>query len=186
MCSGPSDGPARAPQDLSRRPNTLLRASHHGATHSLRRGARTQADSAEIVVRPVTPHVSSPRRAIQSSLGYEHYDVRLPCLGRSPATVLTSGNPFRGILSGSPRLRCLAQSRRVRFTYWFTEPVLGLRIPVLRRDVTSSCQGMLSAVHALYLRAELLHMIRACLPVSVAVSRDCYSDGYSPPGLLPD
>jgi hypothetical protein len=61
-------------------------------------------------------------------LGYEHYDVRLPRLGCSPAATLASANKFRGIVSGSPRLRCLAPSRCVWFTNWFTEPVLDLRV----------------------------------------------------------
>ena len=53
--------PAAVPHDLSRRrPNALLRASPQRHNTQPPPGARTQADSAEIVVRTLAPHVSGP------------------------------------------------------------------------------------------------------------------------------
>jgi hypothetical protein len=59
-----------------------------------------------------------------SSLGYEHCDARLWHLGRSLVTSLAWGNPVRYLVPEPPSLRCLALSRRVRFTNRFTETVL--------------------------------------------------------------
>lgn len=62
------------------------------------------------------------------SLGYEHCDTRLWHLGRSLVTSLASGNPVRYLVPEPPSLRCLALSRRVRFTNRFTETVLDVRL----------------------------------------------------------
>ena len=60
-------------------------------------------------------------------LGYEHCDARLWHLGRSLVTSLASGNPVQYLAPDPLSLRCLALSRRVRFTNRFTETVLDVR-----------------------------------------------------------
>ena len=54
------------------------------------------------------------RRAETSSLGYEPYDVRLPCLGQSPVTELASTDLRHEVVQAffvSPVSACLAASR---------------------------------------------------------------------------
>ena len=67
-------------------------------------------------------------RPCRSSLGYELCDARLWHLGRSLVTSVASGNPVRYLVPEPPSLRCLALSRRVRFTNRFTETVLDARL----------------------------------------------------------
>ena len=79
-----------------------------------------------------------PHRPNPTSLGYEPYDVRLRRLGRSLVTALTSADLRREVDSVLPCLPRLKLSRCVRFTNRFTEPVPGLRIPVVSAGVTSA------------------------------------------------
>jgi hypothetical protein len=107
-----------------------LRSARFTNAHCRRPSApprKMAADPVQHSDQPVPVRMSAFLRHISImhllSLGYEHYDARLPRLGRSPAATLASGNQFRGIMSGLPRLRCIAPSRRVRFTNWFTRVV---------------------------------------------------------------
>ena len=104
------------------------------------RGAWITAQGSGTATYAIDRHARVGNLSYLLSLGYEHHDARLPRLGRSPAATLTSGNQFRDMVSGSPRLRCLALSRRVPFTNWFTEPVFGLRVPVLRTGRAIRCE----------------------------------------------
>ena len=65
--------------------------------------------------------------ALPSSLGYEPYDARLRCLGRSLVTVLTSIDLVGDVLWRLLRLPRLSLSRRVWFTNRFMEAVLDLQ-----------------------------------------------------------
>jgi hypothetical protein len=71
-------------------------------------------------------------------LGYEPYDDRLRCLGESLIIALTSADLRREVDSVLPCLPRLKLSRCVRFTNRFTEPVPGLRIPVVPAGTTSA------------------------------------------------
>jgi hypothetical protein len=71
------------------------------------------------------------------SLGYEHYDVCLRRLGRSLVIALTSVNPVRYLVLELPSLCRLALSRRVRFTNWFTETVLDVRLRIILTGVSA-------------------------------------------------
>ena len=75
--------------------------------------------------------------AFPSSLGYEPYDARLWDLGRSLVTALASGNSIRYLVPVPPSLRCLALSRRIRFTDWFTGTVLDVRLRTLSTGVSA-------------------------------------------------
>ena len=50
------------------------------------------------------------------SLGYEHYDAHLRCLGASPADALASADSESADLSEPPRLGCFTLSRSVTLT----------------------------------------------------------------------
>jgi hypothetical protein len=78
-------------------------------------------------LRPV-PATYQRAEGCQSSLGYEHYDARLCCLGPSPVAMLTSANLWREVVSGRPRLPRLSLSRSVRFTNRFTGSVVDRRL----------------------------------------------------------
>jgi hypothetical protein len=71
------------------------------------------------------------------SLGYEHHDARLCCLGWSTVFALTSTDLRREVRCGPLRLRRFRLSRDVRFTNRFTEPVLHLRVSTVQ-TITSA------------------------------------------------
>src|SRR6266566_9224632 len=75
--------------------------------------------------------------ASMTSLGYEPYDERLQCLGKSLIITLTSADLRCEVGSVLPCLPRLKLSRCVRFTNRFTEPLPGLRIPAVPAGVTS-------------------------------------------------
>ena len=70
-------------------------------------------------------------------LGYEPYDVRLQRLGESLIIALTSADLRGDVDAVLPCLPRLKLSRCVRFTKRFTEPLPGLRNPVV-----PSCQAV--------------------------------------------
>ena len=72
----------------------------------------------------------------QLSLGYKPYDGRLCRPGRSLVIALASANLRREVVSGLLRLPHLSLSRRVRFTYRFTQPVLDRWLLVLLSAVS--------------------------------------------------
>ncbi len=73
-----------------------------------------------------------------TSLGYEPYDERLQCLGKSLIITLTSADLRCEVGSVLPCLPRLKLSRCVRFTNRFTEPAPGLRIPVVPAGATNA------------------------------------------------
>jgi hypothetical protein len=63
-------------------------------------------------------------------LGYEPYDARLPRLGLSPVTTLTSADLHSEVFCGLQRLPRFSLSRCVPFTNRFTEQAIDLQFPV--------------------------------------------------------
>jgi hypothetical protein len=80
-------------------------------------------------------------------LGYDPYDVRLCRLGRSPVAVLASADSRLVVVPGLLRLPQFTLSRRVRFTNWFTEVVLDLRVSVLLTGAKRTLQPVGSSRH---------------------------------------